>query len=154
MRTQKIKPNASIQRALSPPLYGGSCASPTPSLSAVHVHDFLVVLCRLLRLAFVAGIKCESTRKRISLPERERERERDFCFSIAICHICGNCFVLLLPACSFPSSVSSFPLQLLQLSRRTPNFRLNFDSLRIAGKQQADFSFGYCAAGYLISWCL
>lgn len=49
---------------------------PSRSLSAVHVHDFLVVLCRLLRLAFVAGIKCESTRKRISLPERER----DFCF--------------------------------------------------------------------------
>lgn len=104
MRTQKIKPNASIQRALSPPLYGGSCASPTPSLSAVHVHDFVVVLCRLLRLAFVAGIKCESTRKRILL----RERERDFCFSIAICHICGNCFVLLLAACSFPFAVSSF----------------------------------------------
>lgn len=30
MRTQKIKPNASIQRALSPPFYGGSCASPIP----------------------------------------------------------------------------------------------------------------------------
>lgn len=57
---------------------------PSRSLSAVHVHDFLVVLCRLLRLAFVAGIKCESTRKRISLPERERERERLLFFN---CHL-------------------------------------------------------------------
>lgn len=57
---------------------------PSRSLSAVHVHDFLVVLCRLHRLAFVAGIKCESTRKRISLPERERERERLLFFN---CHL-------------------------------------------------------------------
>lgn len=126
---------------------------PSRSLSAVHVHDFLVVLCRLLRLAFVAGIKCESTRKRISLPERERERET-FVFQLPFAIFAAIVsYFFCLPAAS-PLPCLRFPLQLLQLSRRTPNFRLNFDSLRIAGKQQADFSFGYCAAGYLISWCL
>lgn len=131
------------------------CVPPPLStfMTCLWFFSFIFFFVCFFKLVFVAGIKCESTRKRISLREWERERERLLFFN---CHLpyLRQLFRTSL-ACSFPClPCLRFPLQLLQLSRRTPNFRLNFDSLRIAGKQQADFSFGYCAAGYLISWCL
>lgn len=155
-----------VSPALAPPASSAPAPPPLNGFTfSVHVHDLVVVLCQhlelLLRLlllllllllplllpfllslsAFVRRVKCvKAEEKGFS---RDGESCRDFCFSIAICHICGNCFAT--PLCREPPPASFLPFPaaiLVQLSEFTPNFRLNFDSSTgFAGKkkQVADF---------------